>query len=80
MLDVSFPIWCLAALSLIENRLQGAYHLNLGNIRRAWLSFRRAISVAQLMGLQRPSVRSNDMPEDDQISRRHYLWFSLIKG
>lgn len=31
--------------------LEGVFHINSGNLRRAWLVFRRAISLAQLTGL-----------------------------
>jgi hypothetical protein len=57
--------------------LQGAYQINAGNLRRAWLSFRRGISIAQLMGLHRASPTSK-LGDDD--SRRHYVWFQLVKG
>jgi hypothetical protein len=33
--------------------LEGVFHINAGNLRRAWLVFRRAISLAQLTGLDR---------------------------
>ena len=35
---------------MIESVLQA----NLGNLRRSWLSGRRAMNIAQLMGLNRP--------------------------
>ncbi|TVY90647.1 Transcription factor [Lachnellula willkommii] len=40
------------------------YQINAGNLRKSWLTFRRAISVAQLMGLHRASLKaSQDMPD-----------------
>lgn len=33
--------------------LQGVFHINEGNPKRAWLSFRRAANVAQLMGINK---------------------------
>lgn len=30
--------------------LMGMFHINAGNVRRAWLAFRRALNIAQLMG------------------------------
>ncbi|KAH8599297.1 hypothetical protein B0O99DRAFT_504943 [Bisporella sp. PMI_857] len=39
--------------------LQGVYHINIGNPRRAWLSYRRALNVAQLMGLHKLSSESD---------------------
>jgi hypothetical protein len=60
--------------------LQGAFHINLGNIRRAWLCIRRATNVAQLMGLHRPSLPSNGPIDSALVWRQHYLWFQLVKG
>jgi hypothetical protein len=60
--------------------LQAAYHVNAGNLRRAWLTFRRAINIAQLMGLQRVSLKvSKDMP-DSKEARRHNLWYQILRG
>lgn len=38
--------------------LEEFYHLDNGNIRRAWIAFRRAMAAAQLMGIHRhrPSI------------------------
>ncbi|KAK4656677.1 hypothetical protein QC762_206360 [Podospora pseudocomata] len=33
--------------------LEGLFQMNCGNLRRAWLAFRRAITVGQLMGIHR---------------------------
>ncbi|KAA8564820.1 hypothetical protein EYC84_010591 [Monilinia fructicola] len=33
--------------------LQGLFHMNAGNLRRAWLTFRRAMNIGQLMGLHK---------------------------
>jgi hypothetical protein len=33
--------------------LLGSFHINAGNPRRAWLNFRRAMNIGQLMGLHR---------------------------
>lgn len=57
----------------------GFYHLNLGNLRRSWLSFRRALNVAQLMGLHRhvdkpPKNMADPFPE----RRGKYLWYQLV--
>ncbi|KAK0615156.1 hypothetical protein B0T17DRAFT_379367 [Bombardia bombarda] len=37
--------------------LQGIWHANAGNLRKAWLSYRRAISLGQLMGIDHGSSR-----------------------
>jgi hypothetical protein len=45
----------LGTLEGIENLiLEGLYHIDGGNIRRAWITMRRAIMAAQLLGLHRP--------------------------
>ena len=38
--------------------LQGVFHINGGSPRRAWMSFRRALNVAQLMGLHKSTDTS----------------------
>ena len=38
--------------------LQGFWHANAGNLRKAWLSYRKALSLAQLMGLDRNCSRT----------------------
>jgi hypothetical protein len=60
--------------------LQTVYQINAGNLRRSWLLFRRAISVAQLMGLHRVSLKtSQDMP-DSKETRRYDLWYQIMRG
>jgi hypothetical protein len=59
--------------------LQTVYQINAGNLRRPWLIFRRAISVAQLMGLHRASLKtSQDMP-DSKEARRYSLWYQIMR-
>ncbi|EXJ78452.1 hypothetical protein A1O1_08852 [Capronia coronata CBS 617.96] len=38
--------------------IESVYQANLGNLRRSWVAARRALSVAQLMGLDRSSNRT----------------------
>lgn len=52
--------------------LQGVYHTNSGNPRRAWLSFRRAINIAQLMGLH----KSNDVV----MTGSKRLWYHIERA
>lgn len=51
--------------------LQGVYHTNGGSLRRAWLAFRRATSLAQLMGLHRPTTGMKE-------GRR--FWFQIVQA
>ncbi|CRL29067.1 Fungal transcriptional regulatory protein, N-terminal [Penicillium camemberti] len=45
----------LSTLEALENLiLEGFYHIDRGNIRRAWITMRRAVMTAQLLGLHRP--------------------------
>ncbi|KAM0549211.1 hypothetical protein ACHAPJ_009521 [Fusarium lateritium] len=45
----------LGTLDGLENLLlEGLYHIDGGNIRRAWITMRRAVMTAQLLGLHRP--------------------------
>lgn len=45
----------MGTLEGVENIvLEGIYHIDGGNIRRAWITMRRAVVAAQLLGLHRP--------------------------
>lgn len=45
----------LGTLEGLENiTLEGRYHADSGNIRRAWIAMRRAVTAAQLLGLRQP--------------------------
>lgn len=45
----------LGTLEGVQNIvLEGIYHVDAGNIRRAWITMRRAVVAAQLLGLHRP--------------------------
>jgi hypothetical protein len=59
--------------------LQGFFQLNAGNIRRSWLCFRRALNVAQLMGLHRTSLRSETNSDRMAYDRGRYLWYQIVK-
>ena len=56
--------------------LQGLYHLNAGNLRRSWLTFRRALNIAQLMGIHRKA--EPDAPLENQTGRE--LWYQLVQA
>lgn len=51
--------------------LQGIFHINAGNPRRAWLTFRRSISIAQLMGIHK---RETTVPGGRE------MWQQIIQG
>jgi hypothetical protein len=50
--------------------LEACYHINIGNLHAAWLIFRRALSIAQLLGLPRPGAKIGDSEES--------AWFHLV--
>lgn len=56
--------------------LQGLFHMNAGNLRRAWLTFRRAMNIGQLMGLHKPEELGNTpLPPGG-----NNLWRSLMQA
>ena len=50
--------------------LEACYHINLGDLRRAWLVVRRALGIAQLLGLHL-QTRGPDCQEES-------VWFRLV--
>mgnify|MGYP001578396817 CR=1 FL=1 len=64
--------------------LTGGFQINVGNLRRAWLSFRRALNIAQLMGLHRSpankSKRDRATPLSPEEIHRSYVYYHLLKG
>lgn len=60
--------------------LQTVYQVNAGNLRRSWLTSRRAINVAQLMGLHRVSLKTSQEGPDLTETRRHYMWYQIMRG
>ena len=59
--------------------LQGLHQVIAGNLRRSWLAFRKAINVAQLLGIHRMSLRTSKDAPDPMEARRHSMWFQLIR-
>ncbi|RYP91979.1 hypothetical protein DL770_001900 [Monosporascus sp. CRB-9-2] len=60
--------------------LEATFQANTGNLRRAWLTFRRAIGLAQLMGIHRrsnrPPVTFLD-PRNTKVDTQ-VMWFRLV--
>ncbi|PYH66935.1 C6 zinc finger domain protein [Aspergillus vadensis CBS 113365] len=50
--------------------LEARYYINTGELRSAWLIFRRALNIAQLIGLPRK--------RDEAESRAESLWIQLV--
>lgn len=58
--------------------LRSKYELNTGRIRKAWLTFRRGISLAQLSGLHKRPM--NPLDDPNLTRRRDSLWKALYSG
>lgn len=58
--------------------LEGVYHMNCGNIRRAWLAFRRAMGVAQMMGIHRPGASHMETIIPNTIVDTEFLWNHIL--
>ncbi|RSL51076.1 hypothetical protein CEP54_011606 [Fusarium duplospermum] len=61
--------------------LEGLYQITSGNLQLGWLTFRRAIGIAQLIGLASESqecAESDWSPSDTcTVSTSSFLWFRL---
>lgn len=59
---------------------QAIYEVNAGNLRRSWVTFRKAITIAHLQGLHNMTV--NSPPEERSVMeiKRHHLWYHIARG
>ena len=59
--------------------IESVYQANIGNLRRSWLACRRAMSIAQLMGINR-SHHPAQYKVLDPESRHHpqLMWFRIV--
>jgi hypothetical protein len=59
--------------------LQGIFHINAGNIRRSWLSVRRALAIAQLLNLQKEFTKA--LNENDLMSQmaKRQMWHKVVQ-
>lgn len=60
--------------------IESMYLNNAGNLRRAWLANRRAMVMAQMMGLHGSTKSSNMFLEDETRERieQDYMWFRIV--
>ena len=58
--------------------LQAKYGANNGRLRKAWITFRRGISFAQLLGCHLSSTQPDELHE--QVLRRRNIWNALYFG
>lgn len=64
--------------SLICIILEGVFETNCGNLRRAWVVYRRAMSVAQLMGLHRAPMPPLKRIDPELDAKPEFMWFRII--
>lgn len=60
--------------------LLGMIHINDGDLKQAWLEFRRCLDIARLQGFYKsyePSVRESESPE---LAFQRRLWLSSVMG
>lgn len=60
--------------------LLGMIHVNDGDLKQAWLKFRRSLDIARLQGFHKsyePSVRQSESPE---LAFQRRLWLSSVMG
>jgi hypothetical protein len=59
--------------------IESMYQANVGNLRRSWVVNRRAMGIAQLMGLHRPDNRAQYKVLDRKTEvHPHVIWFRII--
>lgn len=59
--------------------LEGMHHANNGNARLAWLRFRRALNLGQLLGIDRlDSPILEGSKNQAQSLKSQYLWFRVV--
>ncbi|KAL1876260.1 hypothetical protein Daus18300_002888 [Diaporthe australafricana] len=59
--------------------IEGVYHANTGNLRRSWVAGRRAMSIAQLMGLNRSGNQTQYKVLDPKTKYHPQLmWFRIV--
>lgn len=59
--------------------IEGLFQMNTGNLRRAWLTIRRALNIAELMKLNRsnPPWRHRTLNCETKCDPR-YMWFKIV--
>lgn len=57
---------------------EGIYHANSGDLRRAWVVFRRAMAVAQLMGMHRSTTHTLKRIGRETNCDAMFLWSRIV--
>jgi hypothetical protein len=58
--------------------LEGLFEVNSGNLRRAWVVYRRAMTVAQLMGLHRSPMPPLKRIDPELHADPEFMWFRIV--
>ncbi|THC92573.1 hypothetical protein EYZ11_007936 [Aspergillus tanneri] len=60
--------------------LEGIYQANCGNLRRAWIAFRRAMALGQLMGIHRDGHRPLKVIDSrtTKVTNTSFLWYRIV--
>jgi hypothetical protein len=61
--------------------IESLYYNNAGNLRRSWVTMRRAMLIAQMLNLHRGRTLPSTMTLERQTSiRPEYVWFRLVQS
>ncbi|KAH8904900.1 hypothetical protein BR93DRAFT_945897 [Coniochaeta sp. PMI_546] len=63
---------------LISIILEGVFEVNSGNLRQAWAVYRRAMTVAQLMGMHRSPMPPLKSINPEANADPEFLWFRIV--
>ncbi|KAJ5587826.1 uncharacterized protein N7459_003591 [Penicillium hispanicum] len=58
--------------------LEGVFEVNSGNLRRGWAVYRRAMTVAQLMGLHRSPIPPLKHIDPESKADPKFMWFRIV--
>lgn len=69
----------LGTLEGLENLIfEIFYHIDCGNIRRAWITSRRAVTAAQMLSLHRPGHHRFMRINDDSDLEPEVMWSTIV--
>lgn len=69
-------VGCIEGLECII--LEGVFQSNGGNLRRAWLAFRKAMVIAQLMKIDHPNPPPIKTLEGNAKMNPKFMWFRIV--
>lgn len=64
--------------SLICILLEAVFETNCGNLRKAWITYRRAMTIAQTMGLHRSPVPPLTRIDPKLDADPEFIWFRIV--